>query len=173
MGTPPAHGERFRSGRAIGGTRATNGASCLRLVLGALALVGATGLSGCSAEPDSGDRAGQKDVFARSPIGSHLYACSNGSKVEVDFLNDGLTIDLRTLPNGAPERLSAPASGVPFVGENVNVALSDGARMTVIRTDAKTVTCRRENGMGSQHPHASPDPRPSGGQKAATPFQKG
>ncbi|KPL69861.1 hypothetical protein SZ64_00140 [Erythrobacter sp. SG61-1L] len=150
-----------------------SGASRFRLALGALALVGATGLSGCSAESDSGDRSGRKDAFVRSPIGSHLYACSDGSKVEVDFLDDGLTIDLRSPPNGAPERLSAPASGVPFVGENVNVALSDGARMTVIRSNAKAGTCQRANRTGSEHPHASPDPRPSGGDSAATPFQKG
>ena len=172
-GCPYTHGERFRSGRTIGRTRGMSGAFCLRLVLGALALVGATGLSGCSSEPDSGDRSGQKDAFARSPIGSHLYTCSDGSNVEVDFLEDGLTIDLRTPPNAAPERLTAPASGVPFVGENVNIALSDGARMTVIRTDEKAVTCRRANRTGNQHPHASPDPRPSGGEKATNPFQKG
>ena len=101
-----------------------------------LALLLATGLlisaSGCSPEP------GKSPGPERT--GRQIYACDDGSEVAVNFLAGGLTIDL-ALPEGRRQRLTAPARGLPFVGERVNVYLSNGG-IVIARSDGPSQNCR-------------------------------
>ena len=141
MGAAPlsAHGERFRRGwRARTPTRGRP----VLLALAGLAL--APGLSGCSPasnDKDAGERHDRRSVS--NLVGEHIYACADGSRVDADFLADGLTLDLTILPDGRSVRLVAPATGLTFVGDKLNVSLSGGDRMTLLRPDAPPLTCTR------------------------------
>lgn len=114
-------------------------------------VIAQVGMSGCSAESDAPTYPGS-DHARRSIAGQvvdHLYACDDGSKVRLDFLADGLTIDLSLLPDGKPERLSAPAAGLSYVGDKVNVAISYGD-IAVMRPDRPTRVCHRIPGGSHQ-----------------------
>lgn len=76
-------------------------------------------------------------------IGEHFYACPDGSRLDVDFLGDGLTLDLKTNPNAAPVRVTSPASGLNYVGQNLNVSISGGDRITLKRPGARALVCKR------------------------------
>ena len=76
-------------------------------------------------------------------IGEHFYACPDGSRLDVDFLGDGLTLDIKTRPNAAPERVTSPASGRTYVGRNLNVSISGGDRITLKRPGARALACKR------------------------------
>ena len=76
-------------------------------------------------------------------IGEHFYACPDGSRLDVDFLGDGLTLDIKTNPNAAPVRVTSPASGLTYVGPNLNVSISGGDLITLERPGARAMTCKR------------------------------
>ena len=92
--------------------------------------------SGCSAETDA-DNAGRTSRLT----GKHILMCEGGRQVSVAFVGDGLTIDLATSPNGKTERLTAPAAGVTYFGDYVNLAISDGA-ILIMRAGAPPQICR-------------------------------
>nr|WP_053556403.1 hypothetical protein [Sphingopyxis sp. LK2115] len=101
-------------------------------------------MSGCSPasnDKDAGERHDRRSVS--NLVGEHIYACADGSRVDADFLADGLTLDLTILPDGRSVRLVAPATGLTFVGDKLNVSLSGGDRMTLLRPDAPPLTCTR------------------------------
>lgn len=115
----------------------------VRWIILATGLVLAPGLLGCS--PPSSDSDGDASHDRRSPdfIGEHLYACPDGSRLDVDFLGDGLTLDIKTSPTAVPVRVTAPASGLTYVGDNLNVTISRGDRITLLRPGAAPLTCKR------------------------------
>lgn len=76
-------------------------------------------------------------------IGEHFYACPDGSRVDVDFLGDGLTLDIKTRPRAAPVRVTSPASGQTYVGPNLEVSISGGDRITLKRPGAPALACER------------------------------
>src|SRR3546814_16679917 len=76
-------------------------------------------------------------------IGEHFYARPDGSRLDVDFLGDGLTLDIKTRPNAAPERVISPANGRAYVGRNLNVSISGGDRITLKRPGARALACNR------------------------------
>lgn len=101
------------------------------------------GLSACSSQPDTNEAAtGHDRRTIPELVGQHIYACNDGSQLDVDFLTDGLTIDLTPLPGGTSRRLTAPATGLPFVGEGMTVNLSNG-EIVILRADEPVQTCRR------------------------------
>ena len=93
--------------------------------------------SGCS--PDA-EKAGRASPLA----GTHIFTCGNGKKVSVEFVGDGLTINLATLPDGKADRLISPAAGVTYFGDYVNLAVSGDAIVT-LRADVPSQVCRRDN----------------------------
>lgn len=116
----------------------------LMLLAGLVLLVSS---SGCSAETDA-DKAGRTSRLT----GKHFLTCDGGRKLSVEFVGDGLTIDLATLPNGTAERLTAPAAGVTYFGDYVNLAISDGA-VVVMRAGVPPQICRWDGGKrGGQPP---------------------
>jgi len=76
-------------------------------------------------------------------IGEHFYACPDGSRIDVDFLGDGLTLDIKTRPNAIPVRVTSPASGLAYVGLNLIVSISGGDRITLERPGARAMACKR------------------------------
>ena len=76
--------------------------------------------------------------------GTHIFTCGNGTKVRVDFVGNGLTIDFASLPDGETERLTSPAAGVTYFGDTMNLAITSGS-IVVIRPDTGTQVCRRDS----------------------------
>lgn len=73
----------------------------------------AVAASGCSsqapsANPHEGDHLAGLNAHI---IGRHIYACDDDAQITVDFLADGLSIELRSSTGGRPEWLSAPGRG--------------------------------------------------------------
>ena len=95
--------------------------------------------SGCS--PDT---AAEKAGRASHLVGTHIFTCEDGKKVSVEFVGDGLTINLATLPDGEAERLTSPAAGVTYFGDYVNLAVS-GDAIAILRADVPSQVCRRDN----------------------------
>lgn len=110
-------------------------------VVAGLALV--PGLLGCS--PSSSDNESNASRDRRLPnfIGEHFYACPDGSRLDVDFLGDGLTLDIKANPKAAPVRVTSPASGLTYVGPNLNVKISGGDRITLLRPGVAPMVCNR------------------------------
>jgi hypothetical protein len=103
----------------------------------------ATGLIGCSPATNKSEAEASRDRELPNFIGEHFYACPDGSRLDVDFLGDGLTLDIKTKPNTAPIRVTSPASGQTYVGPNLNVTISGGDRITLKRPGAPALACNR------------------------------
>lgn len=112
----------------------------------------ALGLLSCSPEATDADRQSSRDRTLPDFIGEHIYACPDGSQLDVDFLGDGLILDIKTSPKSRPERVTASASGKTFVGSNLNVTISGGNRITLLRPGVPPVACnrltQRSDGLG-------------------------
>ena len=54
-------------------------------------------------------------------LASKTYRCKDNSIVYVDFFNDNMTANLRTVKNGAPTALTAPEAGKPYEGGGYTV----------------------------------------------------
>ena len=102
----------------------------LSIMIGAFLLIGS---SACA--PDSGPDPGP------GRVGRQNFACSDGSEVQVDFISNGLTIDLAPLPEGRSERLNAPGRGFPFVSNDKSVYLSGGG-IVIVPTEGPSLSCR-------------------------------
>lgn len=104
-------------------------------------------LSACSSE-----QAPEHDeLTVPSIIGEHSYACEDGSRFDVDFLKDGLTLEFSDVPDGMRQRLTAPATGKPFVGQGTTLSIADGDRMTIARPGATPLQCRQLDGRRSEN----------------------
>jgi len=102
----------------------------LSIMIGAWLLIGAPG---CAPEP------------GRDPgperVGRQNFACNDGSELQVEFRNDGLTIDLAILSDGRSQRLTAPGRGLPFVGDGTSVYLSNGG-IVLVPAAGPSLNCR-------------------------------
>lgn len=95
--------------------------------------------SGCSSETDT-----EETSRTNRLTGRQIFLCENRTKVSVDFLGDGLTINLAALPDGKAERLTAPAAGVTYFGDYVNLAISNDA-IVIMRAEVPAQICRRDS----------------------------
>ena len=121
------------------------------LGMGALLL----GNAGCSSPTDDSTDGNQARTSVAGMIGQHLYICEDGTKVDVDFLGDGLTLDLTILPDGETRRLISPGTGVPFFGDGINLQIVSG-KILILRPDIPAKACRRVKTDASQdklHPN--------------------
>lgn len=74
-------------------------------------------------------------------VGRQNFACNDGSEVQVEFLANGLAIDLAVLPEGRSQRLTTPGRGLPFVGDGKNLYLSNGG-IVIVPSDGPSLSCR-------------------------------
>lgn len=111
-------------------------------MLAALAILPA--LANCSGGSSDG-YAEERHDRSKVPglIGEQNYSCSDGSKIDVDFLADGLTLNLTHDAHGRFERLKAADTGAAFVGPEVTVALSRGEKLTISRPGRLPIMCER------------------------------
>ena len=136
-----AHGDRSWKDGEIAARRLRSGP--VRGIILATGLALAPGLLGCSPATNKNEAEASRDRELPNFIGEHFYACPDGSRLDVDFLGDGLTLDIKTRPNAAPERVTSPASGRTYVGRNLNVSISGGDRITLKRPGAPALACNR------------------------------
>jgi hypothetical protein len=101
------------------------------------------GLLGCSSSTSKSEAEASRDRELPNFIGEHFYTCPDGSRVDVDFLGDGLTLEIKTKANAAPVRVTSPATGQTYVGPNLNVSISGGDRITLTRPGARAMACKR------------------------------
>lgn len=120
-----------------------SGIGLVRRIILATGLVLAPGLLSCSPSSSESKAEVSRDRQMREFIGKHLYACPDGSRVDVDFLGDGLTLDIKTRPNAAPVRVTSPANGLTYVGPNLEVSISGGDQITLRRPGARALVCER------------------------------
>ena len=92
-----------------------------------------------SANPHEGDHLAGPNAQI---IGRHIYACDDDTQITVDFLADGLSIELRSSTGGRPARLSAPGQGLRYVGDKIT-ADATGGEMTINRAVHAAQACRR------------------------------
>jgi hypothetical protein len=85
-----------------------------------LAIVAAAALAGCSnqaqnvaAEENSAD-ANAGVELPPSIAASKTYRCADNSVIQVDWLSDNKTANIRTEQNGAPTQVTAPEPGQPM-----------------------------------------------------------
>jgi hypothetical protein len=136
-----AHGERSWKDGEVAARRPTRGP--VRWIIIATGLALAPGLPGCSPSASDSEAKASRDRELPNFIGEHFYACPDGSRLDVDFLGDGLTLDIKTDPNAAPVRVTSPASGLTYVGPNLNVSISGGDRITLKRPGGPALACNR------------------------------
>lgn len=132
---PVTHGDSSRL--ADGGQ-----AHLTSLILTALLL--APGLAAC--RPQAADEDRRHDRRSTPAlIGEQFFECEDGTLLDADFLVDGLTLELAQVPDGKPIRLNAPATGLTFVGQNVNVRISTGGGIKLMRANAQPLSCIRQD----------------------------
>jgi hypothetical protein len=85
-----------------------------------LAIVAAAALAGCSnqaqdvaAEENSADANADVEL-PPSIAASKTYRCADNSVIQVDWLSDNKTANVRTEQNGAPAQVTAPEPGQPM-----------------------------------------------------------
>ena len=111
----------------------------IRAQVAAVVLIAAM-LTGCAGEP--GDANAQRSARHPAAIGEQRYTCSDGSQWDVDFVEDGLKLDLTSQPDGKVARLTAAAQGMTFVGNRVAAVLS-GRQLFIDRDGDTRLTCAR------------------------------
>src|SRR3546814_1307882 len=100
----------------------------LKRVLPALILV--VGLAACTeskppAPPTEQQIHSSDSAVATGEMGRHPYRCSDGEPLFVDYKDNGLQIDLRRSSSAVPMTLTAPAQGLPYVGETATATRSE------------------------------------------------
>ena len=120
-----------------------------------LALVAAAALAGCNsndhtitAGPDTGDNgansAANTQVTLPPPIAAtKLYRCADNSVVQIDWLADNKTANVRMGENAPATQVTAPETGKPMTaadGMAVSGAAS-GSSITVKLPSGGTKTC--------------------------------
>ena len=106
-------------------------------------------LMGCQ-QNGGGDESRHDRTSIPTLVGEHLYACEDGTQLDGDFLVDGLTLDLAILPDQKPIRLTAPDTGLTYVGDKLNVSLTGVDTLKLVRADQKPLICRRTRTISKQ-----------------------
>lgn len=97
------------------------------LVLLAVPLAGQ--LAGCSAsdQADTSNTSTKTTAPIQMPpaiVASHTYRCTGGEVLYVDFLQDGTSLNVKRSISGPSLRLTAPAQGLAYVGDGMNLTLN-------------------------------------------------
>lgn len=112
-----------------------------------LALPCAALLAGCSgtetADTSSKNQNEAPSVAMPPPIiASHTYRCVGGDIIYVDFLKDGLSINVRQGSSGPSARLTAPAPDSAYAGNGMTLTVS-GKDIGVRESGTRSCKCTR------------------------------
>ncbi len=122
--------------------RSTRRANLLVLCLALLALPACSN-KGNEIPTDKASGAGSTPSLPPSISASHTYRCNDNSLVFIDFMSDGTTLDLRGSKAAAPARMTAPAPGQPFIGDETTATVNDKT-IVLQRYKGPTRKCRRD-----------------------------
>jgi hypothetical protein len=123
--------------------RARNTRRVNRLVLCiALLALPACSKKGNEIPPDKASGPGSTPSLPPSISASHTYRCNDNSLVFIDFMSDGMTLDLRGSKEALPNRMTAPAPGEPFIGDEATATVNNKT-IVLQRYKAPSRTCRR------------------------------
>lgn len=128
-----------------GAARRIPGSRLIILLLMAAPVAGV--LVGCS-KPDqsnASNAAANMTVPMRMPpaiVASHTYRCVGGEVLYVDFLADETSINVKRGPTGRSLRLTAPAQGLAYVGDGMNLTL-DGKDIKLDEAKKPSRMCKR------------------------------
>ena len=96
--------------------------SYLGAVLGAGAMIAA-----CNSAPTQPtEPAHDKDLTPRL-IAQRIMYCDDGSRADVDFIDDGMKMAVTWLPKGRTEVLSAQRTGDEFRGDQLRAVVAGGS----------------------------------------------
>ncbi|ABF54293.1 hypothetical protein Sala_2587 [Sphingopyxis alaskensis RB2256] len=104
-------------------------------------------LVGCSGpeRAENSEATTNTNVSVQMPpaiVASHTYRCVGGDVLYVDFLADETSIIVRRAPSGPSLRLTAPAQGLAYVGERMNLTL-DGKDIKLDEPKKPSQACKR------------------------------
>ncbi len=75
--------------------------------------------------------------------GRHVFNCDDGSRLLVDYKQEGLTLELRDTESQRPMVLTAPSQGLQFRGEAGTVTIVTGG-LRFRSTEGLERTCKRQ-----------------------------
>jgi hypothetical protein len=119
-----------------------------------LSLVAAAALAGCNSNdhnivvgPDTDDdanAAAQANVVLPPSItASKTYRCGDNSVVQVDWLSDNKSANVRVGEDSPVTQVVAPEAGKPMTGSGFTLTgTSAGASITLVRADHGSQTCK-------------------------------
>lgn len=101
------------------------------LIATSLAVLALTACKPTEIGPGSED-ARRREAAAEKPVGppvqlppsiaaSRQYRCKDNSLAFVDWMSDGVTVNVRTESKGTPVQIKAPKAGDPFSGQGYTV----------------------------------------------------
>lgn len=111
----------------------------------------------CSASPSDTERDQHDRQTTPTLVGEQIYLCDDGTALHADFLDEGLTLDLSDRPGGRPMRLTAPATGLSFVGDGTTLSFVGADRILFAQIEREDLRCQRARRSAGPLPN---DPRP-------------
>ncbi len=117
-----------------------------RLVIASGIVAAVPALPGCSGEQAARVPTEQEihadDRGTGGVRGRHVFSCDDGSRLLVDYKEQGLTLEIRGAEAQEPLVLTAPAQGLQFQGDAGTVTIvTGGLRFQPI--EGATRTCKR------------------------------
>lgn len=126
----------------IYGARYPFRANLLQLCLVLVALPACSN-KGNGIPPDNASAPVSTPSLPPSISASHTYRCNDNSLAFIDFMSDRTTLDLRGSKEAPPARMTAPAPGLPFVGDETT-AIVNGKTIVLQQYKRPTRKCRRD-----------------------------
>lgn len=118
-----------------------------RLVIAISTFGAVLALPACSSEQPQRAPTEQEihaDDFGTGGVrGRHVFVCDDGSRLLVDYKEQGLTLEIREPEGRRPLLLTAPAQGLQYQGDAGTVTImTGGLRFEPIKGPART--CKRQ-----------------------------
>lgn len=103
---------------------------------------------GACKEADRVDEGGLHDkTELPSMIGQRVVFCDDGSRADVDYLGDGLSMAVTWLPRGKTETLRSKATGQDFRGPTMRATVAGGS-IAFTSKDGPVRICHRTDERG-------------------------
>ncbi len=122
-----------------------------RIWIGILGIGALLASSSCSEPPRNGPPTEEEihavdSGVARGTPGRHPYRCDDNRTLLVDFKNEGLTLELRRDESATPVALTAPSSGLQYVGDTISATFL-GNEIKLERVGERSILCRKATSL--------------------------